>query len=49
MHHEYALSLYQTTNFWTILKAFADDKLKVAKMTIFLFDRPGNTVGKRRK
>ena len=30
----------------TKLKAFADDKLKVAKMTIFLFDRVENTVGK---
>ena len=34
------------TSFWTKLKAFADDKLKVAKMTIFLFDRAENTVGK---
>ena len=30
----------------TKLKAFADDKLNVAKMTIFLFDRAENTVGK---
>ena len=28
------------------LKGFADDKLKVAKMTIFLFDRAENTMGK---
>ena len=28
------------------LKAFADDKLKVTKMMIFLFDRAENTVGK---
>ena len=27
-------------------KAFADDILNVAKMTIFLFDREENTVGK---
>ena len=27
-------------------KAFADDKLNVAKMTITLFDRVENTVGK---
>ena len=30
----------------TKLKAFADDKLKVAKMRISLFDRVENTVGK---
>ena len=30
----------------TKLKAFADNKFKVAKMMIFLFDRAGNTVGK---
>ena len=30
----------------TKLKAFADDKLNVAKMTISLFDRVENTVGK---
>ena len=30
----------------TKLKAFADDKLNVAKMTIFLYDRVENTVGK---
>ena len=28
------------------LKVFADDKLKVAKMTIFLLDKAENTVGK---
>ena len=27
------------------LKAFTDDKLEVAKMTIYLFDREENTVG----
>ena len=27
-------------------EAFADDKLNVAKMAIFLFDRTENTVGK---
>ena len=32
----------------TKLKAYADNKLKVAKLTIFLFDRAENT-GKRRK
>ena len=31
----------------TKLKAFADDKLKVAKMAFFLFDKARNTVGKR--
>ena len=30
----------------TKLKAIADEKLNVAKMTIFLFDRVENTVGK---
>ena len=30
----------------TKLKAFADDKLNVTTMTIFLFDRAENTVGK---
>ena len=30
----------------TKLKAFADDKLNVAKMTISLFDRVENTVGR---
>ena len=30
----------------TKLKAFADDKLNVAKITICLFDRAENTVGK---
>ena len=30
----------------TKLKAFAGDKLKFAKMTIFVFDRAENTVGK---
>ena len=30
----------------TILKAFTDDKLNIAKMTISLFDRVENTVGK---
>ena len=33
----------------TKLKALADDKLNVAKMTISLFDSVENTVGKRRK
>ena len=30
----------------TKLKAFSDDKLNLAKMTIYLFDRAENTVGK---
>ena len=30
----------------TKLKAFADDKLIIAEMTDFLFDRAENTVGK---
>ena len=33
----------------TKLKAFADDNLNIAKMTISLFDKVENTVGKRRK
>ena len=28
------------------LKAFADDKMNVAKMMIYVFDRPENIVGK---
>ena len=31
----------------TKLKAFADDKLNVAKMMMYLFNRVENTVGKR--
>ena len=30
----------------TKFKAFADDKLNIAKMTVFLIDRAENTVGK---
>ena len=33
----------------TKLKAFADDKLNVAKMTIFLFNRAENIVGVDKK
>ena len=33
----------------TELKAFADDKSNVAKMTISLFDKAENTVGKGKK
>ena len=40
------LTLYQTTKFWTKLKAFAYDKLIVATMVISLLDRVENTVGK---
>ena len=42
------LNLYQTTTFldMTKLKAFADQKLNVAEITISLFDRVENTVGK---
>ena len=45
----FSLTLYQTTKFcdMTKLKAFADKKLDVAKMTISLFDSLENTVGKR--
>ena len=32
---------------WSKLKEFADDKLAVVKMMIFVFDRLENTVGKR--
>ena len=41
-------TLFQTTNFLdvAILKVFADNKLYLAKMTIFLFDRAENTVRK---
>ena len=31
---------------WSKLKAFADDKIKVLKMMIFVFDRIENDVGK---
>ena len=31
---------------WSKLKAFADDKIKLAKMMIFVFDTTENIVGK---
>ena len=31
---------------WSKLKAYADDKIKVLKMIIFVFDRVENIVGK---
>ena len=31
---------------WSILKAFADDKIRVFKMMIFVFDRVENIMGK---
>ena len=31
---------------WSKLKVFADNKIKVLKMMIFVFDRVENTVGK---
>ena len=31
---------------WSKLKAFADDKIKVLKMMIVVFDRVGNVWGK---
>ena len=31
---------------WSKLKAFADDKIKVLKMMIFVFDRVAKIVGK---
>ena len=31
---------------WSKLKAFADDKIKLAKMMIFVFDRIENILGK---
>ena len=34
------------TKFWTILKAFADNKMKIAEMMIPVFDRVENIVGK---
>ena len=34
---------------WSKFKAFADDKINVAEMMIFLSDRVENIVGKRRK
>ena len=43
------LTLYQTTKFLDVTKIqhfIADDKLNVAKMTISLFDRAENSVGK---
>ena len=32
---------------WSKLKEFADDKIKVLKIIIFVFDRVENTVGNR--
>ena len=34
---------------WSKLKAFADDKLKVAKIMIFVFDSVENIVGNEEK
>ena len=44
----FGLAFYLTTKFWRWpkLKAFADDKLNIAKMTISFFNRIENTVGK---
>ena len=39
------VTLYQTTNFWTKLKALADDKINVAQMMISVFDRVESMVG----
>ena len=33
---------------WSKLKVFADNKIKVLKMMIFVFDRVENTVGKEK-
>ena len=42
------LTFYLTAKFQTcLIEAFADDKLNVDKMTISVFDRIENTVGKR--
>ena len=51
VHHGDALSLYQTTKFLheTKLKAFADDKIKVAKIRISLLDKSRKYCGERRK
>ena len=45
------LTLYQMAKLIYVikLKAFAEDKLNVANMTIYVFDRVENTLGKRRK
>ena len=43
---QYLLILNQTMKFSTGLKAFAEDKMKLAKMTIFVFYRVENIVGK---
>ena len=42
------LTLYQTTIIldWSKMKAFADDKIKVAKIMISVFDSVENIVGK---
>ena len=42
------LTLYLTTEIldWSKLKAFADDKIKLTKMMIFVIDLVENTVGK---
>ena len=48
MHHGDALTLYQTTKFYTQskLKAFADDKLNMIQMAKFVLDKIENIVGK---
>ena len=52
MYHKdlprYLLPLYQTTKIpdWSKLKAFTDDKLKVAKIIISAFDSLENIAGK---
>ena len=43
----FLLTLYQTTKFyWSKLKGFADNQIKVPKMLIFVFDGVENTVEK---
>ena len=40
------LPLYQTTNFWSKLKALADDKMNVTEKMKFILVRVGNIMGK---
>ena len=48
LEFNFFLNLYHITFFfeWTKFKAFADDKLNVAKIMISVFDRVENIVGK---
>ena len=47
MHQGYALILYKMTNLWkrSKFKGFVDDKMKVAKILIPVFNKVENIVG----